>query len=121
MLRKFGLALIYTALSLGANPAAATDLAPLMTGEMRKLIPAEVPVALPAAVAAVHALPCPDMPGHRLRHQSAPGACCTKTPAVEGPASTHLMMMQRTPGPAAETKVALVQRSCGYALRPTLR
>lgn len=50
MLRKFGLALIYTALTLGANPAAATDLAPLMTGEMRKLIPAEAPVALPEAV-----------------------------------------------------------------------
>lgn len=46
-MRKLLLAVLYTALTLGANPARATDLAPLMTGEMRKLILAETPTALP--------------------------------------------------------------------------
>lgn len=65
-----------------------------------------------------HARPCPAIE-HDTRLRLGPAA--PKLPAAEGPASMHLTMMQRTPSPAAETKVALVQRSCGYALRPTLR
>ena len=54
MLRKLLLAVLYTALTLGANPARATDpvvdLAPLITGEMRKLIVTDPPAPLPDAL-----------------------------------------------------------------------
>lgn len=49
-MRKLVLAVLYTAFALGANPGAAADLAPLLTGEMAKLIPAAEPAPLPEAV-----------------------------------------------------------------------
>ena len=49
-MRNLLLAVLYTALTLGANPALATDLAPLMTGEMKKLILTDPPAALPEAL-----------------------------------------------------------------------
>ncbi len=51
MLRKLGLAVLYTALALGANPAAAqsVDLAPLVTGEMEKMALLSEPKALEPA------------------------------------------------------------------------
>lgn len=52
-MRKW-LAVVYTALALGANPVAADDLAaklaPLMTGDMQKLVLAAAPKPLPDAV-----------------------------------------------------------------------
>jgi len=49
-MRNLLLAVLYTALTLGANPAPATDLGPLQTGEMKKLILTEPPAALPEAI-----------------------------------------------------------------------
>ena len=49
-MRNVLLAVLYTALTLGANPAPATDLGPLMTGEMKKLILTDPPAALPEAL-----------------------------------------------------------------------
>lgn len=55
--------------------------------------------------------------GHRGRHFAALLPCVTQRSAVQKAA--HPARPARPP--ASETKVALVQRSCGYALRPTLR
>lgn len=49
-MRKLVLAALYTAFVLGANPAAAVDLTPLLTGEMEKLVPVAEPKPLPEAV-----------------------------------------------------------------------
>ena len=49
-MRNLLLAVLYTALTLGANPAPATDLGPLMTGEMKKLILTDPPADLPEAM-----------------------------------------------------------------------
>jgi thiol-disulfide isomerase/thioredoxin len=40
-------AVLYTSVALGANAAPATDLRPLLTGEMRKLVPAVEPAPVP--------------------------------------------------------------------------
>lgn len=52
MLRKLGLAVLYTAFALGANPGMAevpAEIAPLLTGEMQKMVLLEVPKPLAAA------------------------------------------------------------------------
>ncbi len=52
-MRVIRFAVLYTGLALGANALAAAegpDLAPFLTGDMARLVPAEAPVALPEAV-----------------------------------------------------------------------
>lgn len=49
-MRKLVLAALYTAFVLGANPGMSADLAPLLTGEMEKLVQATEPKPLPEAV-----------------------------------------------------------------------
>jgi thiol-disulfide isomerase/thioredoxin len=49
-MRKLVLAALYTAFVLGANPGMSADLAPLLTGEMEKLVPGTEPKPLPEAV-----------------------------------------------------------------------